>query len=115
LKSDIFSFGLILYELLTGQPAFSPNLSQHDMMKRIVFDEARPDIPDSVAPNVKLLIEDCLEYEPDERPSFEMILFRLDKIGFQITRGVNSRKVRQFVTTVKNRERELGIDPSSQN
>jgi hypothetical protein len=80
-------------------------------MKRIVFDETRPDIPDSVAPKVKRLIEDCLKYEPNERTSFENILVRLEKRKFQITSGVNSRRVRQFVAAVKDREREFGIDP----
>jgi serine/threonine protein kinase len=111
LESDVFSFGLILCELLTGQSVLSPRLGPIYMMRKIILDEIRPDIPDSVSPEVKHLIEDCLKYESYKRPSFETILFRLEKIGFQITHGVNSRKIHQFVTAVKLREKELGIDP----
>jgi hypothetical protein len=75
-----------------------------------VFDKTRPNIPHSVAPKVKLLIENCLKYEPNERPSFEIDMVRLEKMRFQITSGVNSRKVRQFATAMKDRERELQID-----
>jgi hypothetical protein len=76
----------------------------------IVVERARPYIPDDIDPKVKHLIEDCLKYKPYKRPSFETILSRLDKIGFQITVGVNSRKVRRFVTAVQDREKELGIE-----
>jgi hypothetical protein len=95
---------------LTGKPVFSPDLGHSGVMKMIVLDGAHPSIPDSVSPKVKLLIEDCLNSKPNKRPSFDTILLRLEEIGFQITRGVNSRRIGQFVTAVKARAKELGID-----
>jgi serine/threonine protein kinase len=45
LESGIFSFGLILGELLPGKPGFSHHLSPRHSMKRVVLDNARPSIP----------------------------------------------------------------------
>jgi hypothetical protein len=72
--------------------------------------EARPTIPNSICADVSQLIHDCFEQNPSRRPSFTEILSRLDKMDFRITPGVNSEKVRRFVTIVKSREKDLGIE-----
>jgi serine/threonine protein kinase len=110
LKSDVFSFGIIFCELLSGQPGLPLGLSGRQLMKIIVRDNARPTIPDFVDRKVRRLISDCWKRKPDERPSFEEILERLDEMDFRITAGVNSAKVRRFVKAVRDREKALGIE-----
>jgi serine/threonine protein kinase len=121
-KSDVFSFGLILYELLVGEPAFSNELTPYKYLKLVVNEKTRPHIPDSVVPEVRNLIEDCWSDDPNARPSFESILSILEKMKFKMTPKVDSSKVSKFVEGVKlfmgvqgmaivlGREREAGDD-----
>ncbi|MGA3197425.1 MAG: protein kinase [Terriglobales bacterium] len=64
-RSDQFSFGLILYEMLSGRQAFVRD-SAVETMAAIVRDEAEPLKTKMPAP-LKWLVERCLEKEPTRR------------------------------------------------
>jgi serine/threonine protein kinase/Tol biopolymer transport system component len=67
-RSDIFSFGAILYEMLSGRRAFRGE-STADTMSAIL----REDPPDlsatnkSIAPGLERVVNHCLEKSPEER------------------------------------------------
>jgi len=66
-QADIFSFGTILYELLTGKRAFQGETITETLAKIL---EGEPDwkiVPQSVPTRIQELIEDCLEKAPDKR------------------------------------------------
>jgi serine/threonine protein kinase len=109
-KSDVFSFGTILCELLTGQPGFPLDLSSAQVMKMIIVAKKRQNIPDFVGWEVRELITDCWKHKPHKRPSFEDILMRLDEMDFKFTAGVDSARVRRFVRAVTARESAHGIE-----
>jgi serine/threonine protein kinase len=112
-KSDVFAFGLILYELLVGEPAFGKEGRGLYIMKQIAIDEFRPAIPDWVAREVEELISDCWAHEANDRPSFADILARLEAMDFKLTDEVNSVKLRRFVKEVKERELANAVAASS--
>ena len=64
-RSDIFSFGVILYEMVAGRRAFSGE-SSVEMMNAILKQDP-PAIQESIAPAFDRVIRRCLEKAPDER------------------------------------------------
>jgi len=64
-RTDIFSLGVVLYEMLAGAPAF-PAKSLIESGHAILESEPPP-LPESVPPSVDLLVRRCLEKEPARR------------------------------------------------
>jgi len=64
-RSDIFSFGLILYELLAGNRAFAGDTSA-ETMTAILKDEP-PDLPETVPAGLRQIVTHCLEKDPGDR------------------------------------------------
>jgi hypothetical protein len=66
-STDIWSFGCVLYETLSGQRAF-PGSTSTEVLARIL--EREPDwslLPATIAENVKCLLRRCLQKDPHRR------------------------------------------------
>jgi serine/threonine protein kinase len=103
-KSDVFSFGLILYELLVGEPAFPKSLTESQIAHILLFTDEMPEIPEFVPLHTQELITDCWAIDPDDRPSFEEIVNRLVGMKFKLTPNVNSSKITKFFKEIENWE-----------
>jgi len=64
-RSDIFSLGLMLYELLAAKPAFQAD-SAVEVMHAIVTEEP-PELPPSVPDGLRRIIKRCIEKNPAQR------------------------------------------------
>src|SRR5262245_53416848 len=67
-RADIFSFGVILYEMLSGNRAFS-GASKADVMSAILKDEP-PELGETntkISPQIEKLVRRCLEKQPERR------------------------------------------------
>src|SRR5207244_5817867 len=67
-RSDIFSFGAVLYEMLTGRRAFS-GATRMATITSVLRDEPKPagEIRDTVPKELERVIARCLRKDPDRR------------------------------------------------
>jgi eukaryotic-like serine/threonine-protein kinase len=86
-RSDIFSFGVVLYELLSGQRPFKGETAVQTM--NAILTEDPPEIVAvgrSLPPALDRVVRHCLEKNPDERfQSARDLAFALDALGSSAT------------------------------
>ncbi|XP_074264835.1 uncharacterized protein LOC141587289 isoform X2 [Silene latifolia] len=75
-KSDIFSFGVILWELMTVSIPWS-SLNSLQVVGVVGFMDRRLDIPETIDPSISSIIKDCWQSKPELRPSFQDIIQRM--------------------------------------
>src|SRR6476659_346922 len=97
-RSDIFSFGAILYEMLAGQRAFKGD-SAADTMTAILKEDP-PDLSltnQNVSPGLERLVRHCLEKNPEQRfHSAHDVAFALDAVtGSSTASAVAPSRVRR--------------------
>ena len=68
-KCDIYSFGMVCYEVLTGHQPFYETSSLAEI-KKMVLKGMRPKLPNQCPGQLKRLIEKCWNSFAGERPSF---------------------------------------------
>ncbi|MSU62551.1 MAG: serine/threonine protein kinase [Pedosphaera sp.] len=64
-RSDIFSFGVILYELLSGRRAFRRDTAVETM--RAILKEEPIDLEESIPSALRQIVHHCLEKDPEHR------------------------------------------------
>jgi len=94
-KSDVFSFGMVLYEFITHEPPFK-GLNPLQIVSAI-GSEDYPALPPDTPEDLVQLTEDCWKTEPEDRPDFEEIVKRLHHINTLFQEDPSRWKIRSSV------------------
>jgi serine/threonine-protein kinase len=106
-RSDIFSFGLVLYEMLSGQRAFAADTGIA-IMAAIVRDEPRPL---KVAPELERIITRCLRKAPGDRfQTMAEVRVALEQVSFKKEEQQQSIAVLPFSNMSADKENEYFSD-----
>ncbi len=73
LASDVFAFGVLLYEMAAGRKAFHEYAPAQILAGRLTGDLTLQWPPD-VAPELRALAERCMLQDPEARPSFREVV-----------------------------------------
>jgi serine/threonine protein kinase len=80
LQVDVYSFGVLLWEMLTGEVPWAGLPSPLQVIYYVSILNQRPAIPVHCPMRLRQLIEDCWQEVPASRPSFTHILHRLGEM-----------------------------------
>ncbi|XP_019052986.1 PREDICTED: uncharacterized protein LOC104595339 isoform X2 [Nelumbo nucifera] len=71
-KVDVYSFGIVMWELLTGDEPYA-DLRSEGIIAGIIKGDLRPEVPSWCDPAWRSLMERCWSSDPDSRPAFSEI------------------------------------------
>ena len=99
-KSDVFAFAFLVYEIMTLNIPFN-ELKTENQVRSQIINKKRPDFNKEIPICYKNLIESAWSNDPQERPTFESIVFDLENNPDFIIEKVNKESYFEYINLIK--------------
>jgi serine/threonine protein kinase len=73
-KSDVWSFGVVITEVLTRCSEPYPDLEPIQVATRVAYEDLRPPVPPGASQTVQNVLRACSERQPENRPTMQEIV-----------------------------------------
>jgi len=83
--ADIYSCGIVLFFLLTGNFPFEGSTEDQDTLSNTILASFQWDLPQDTSPQVKSLVMSMLAFDPQDRPTANEVVDRLGEMGVKFS------------------------------
>jgi hypothetical protein len=102
---DVYAFGLLVFEILTGTAVFPSSEYAFPTLKRIRSGQL-PAVPDECGSLMQELLPRCWSRCPEKRPTFDEIIGDFRRAGFRIVPRADEVRLGLYVADIENWEAE---------
>lgn len=90
IKSDVWSYGIILYQIMSGGRSPYPGIHNSQFLKQ-VLEGYRMSCPNNCPQALYEIMLECWKESPDDRPTFEYLEYKMEKYYISHTLGTSSK------------------------
>jgi len=110
--SDIYSFGMLMWEISSGQPPFADFDHDYDLAVKLI-NGMRPKIVPGTPLEYEKLMKQCWDADPSERPDAETLCDKIKEIYKSYYQNENEEQINNDINTQFNTQFNTKINASS--